>query len=358
MNAKPINVAIVGVGRAGWGDHRNAFLKRPDKFRIVVACDIIEERNQVIQEETGCRVYSCIEDLLKDEEVEVVDIATRSCDHYKHARLALEAGKDVVVEKPMSMEYEEAKALYEISNKPGMPRLFARHNRRFELVFNAFLDAINSGVLGNVYEAGTACCSFEFRDDWQTLEEFGGGLFRNWGPHLIDHCLHLLGAPVVDTYSEFKQVAAGGDSEDHIYIRLLGENDRTVTLTLSGAVALPRAREFYAYGNRGAIETIGNKVKLRYINPEQVIPEPIANPGAPAMSFGKSGTFATKTPIEWIEKEYELEGENLSQMWTHLYKDFREGTPYPITDDEALEVIRVIAMLKNNTKIVKINKSK
>ena len=171
MNARPINVAIVGIGRAGWGDHRKSFLARPDKFRIVAACDIIEERNQVIQEETGCRVYSCIEDLLKDEEVELVDIATRSCDHYKHARLALEAGKDVVVEKPMSIEYEEAKHLYEISNKPGMPRLFARHNRRFELVFNAFLDAINSGILGNVYEAGTGCCSFEFRDDWQTLEE-------------------------------------------------------------------------------------------------------------------------------------------------------------------------------------------
>ena len=78
----------------------------------------------------------------------------------------------------------------------------------------------------------------------------------------------------------------------------------------------------------------------------------------PAMSFGKSGTFATQTPIEWIEKEYDLEGENLSQMWTHLYKDFREGIPYPITDEEALEVIRVIAMIKNNTKITKIKKSK
>ena len=162
----------------------------------------------------------------------------------------------------------------------------------------------------------------------------------------------------MDTYSEFKQVAAGGDSEDHIYIRLLGENDRTVTLSLTGAVSIGVGRTFYAYGNRGSIEVVDNKVKIVYINPEQVIEEPIADPGAPAMSFGKSGTFSTKTPIDWITKEYELEGEDLSQMWTHLYKDFREGVPYPITDEEALEVIRVIAMIKNNTKITKIKKSK
>ena len=353
MNARPINVAIVGIGRAGWGDHRKSFLARPDKFRIVAACDIIEERNQVIQEETGCRVYSCIEDLLKDEEVELVDIATRSCDHYKHARLALEAGKDVVVEKPMSIEYEEAKHLYEISNKPGMPRLFARHNRRFELVFNAFLDAINSGILGNVYEAGTGCCSFEFRDDWQTLEEFGGGLLRNWGPHLVDHCLHLLGAPVKDIYSDLKVVTAGGDAEDNIYLRLTGENNRTVTLTLTGSRALEPYRSFYAHGDRGSMTSDNFKIKMRYIDPDQVIAPVVADPGPPPMSFGKTGTFATETPIHWITKEWEVTGEDLTVFWDYVYDSYRLGKPYPIKDEEALEVIRVLSAVKNNTPITR-----
>lgn len=355
---KPIGLGIVGIGRAGWGAHTNEIADKQDMFKIVAACDIIDERNEIMAEKYGCRTYSNIEDLIKDPEVEIVDIATRSADHYKHARMALDAGKDVLVEKPLSVEYEQAKDLMDRSNKPGKPRLYVRHNRRFELAFNEVLNTINSGILGDVYEAGTTCRSFEFRDDWQTLNEFGGGLFRNWGPHLIDHCLRLLGAPLKNTYSEFKQVTAAGDCEDHVYIRLLGENDRTVSLLLTGAAALSTQREFYAYGNRGSIETVGNKVKLRYIDPDQVIEAPVANPGAPAMSFGKSGTFSTKTPIQWIEKEYELEGENLSQMWTHLYKDYREGIPYPITDEEALEVIRVIAMIKNGTEITKIKKSK
>ena len=355
---QPIKIGIVGIGRAGWGAHTVEIADKEDMFKIVAACDIIDERNQIMAEKYGCRTYTNVEDLINDPEVELVDIATRSIDHYKHAKMALDAGKNVLVEKPLSVEYEQALDLMNNSNKPGKPRLYVRHNRRFEVAFNEVLNVINSGILGDVYEAGTTQRGFEFRDDWQTLDEFGGGLFRNWGPHLIDHCLHLLGAPVVDTYSEFKQVTAGGDSEDHIYIRLIGENDRTVTLALSGSTTVGTGRTFYAYGNRGSIEVIGNKVKIVHINPDQIIPAPIADPGAPAMSFGKSGTFATQTPIDWITKEYELGAENLSQMWTHLYKDFREGIPYPITDEEALEVIRVIAMIKNNTKITKIKKSK
>lgn len=348
---KPIGLGIVGIGRAGWGAHTIEIMDKEDKFKIVAACDIIDERNEVMKEKYGCRTYSRIEDLIADPEVEIVDIATRSCDHYKHARMALDAGKDVLIEKPMSLEYEEAKDLFERSNKPGLPRLFVRHNRRFEVVFNEILKIINSGKLGNVYEAGTAQKDFELRDDWQTLDEFGGGLFRNWGPHLVDHCLHMLGAPVKEIYSEFKQVCAGGDSEDHINVRMLGENNRTVSLCITGGVALSNGRWFYAYGDRGAVEAHGKKITLRYIDPEQVVEKPVADPGAPAMSFGKSGTFATKTPLRWIEEEWEAEGENLSVMWNYLYDSYRNGAEYPIKDEEALEVIRVIAKIKNGTEI-------
>ena len=355
---EPIKIGIVGLGRAGWGSHTEEIEDKKDMFKIVAACDLVEDRQQKMADRYGCKVYTNIEDLINDPEVELVDIATRSRDHYKHAKMALDAGKAVLVEKPLSVEFEEAKDLMESSNKEGKPRLFVRHNRRFEVAFNEVLKVIESGILGDVYEVGTTCRSFEFRDDWQTLNEFGGGLFRNWGPHLIDHCLNLLGAPVADVYSEFKHVTAAGDCEDHVYIRLFGENNRTATLLLTGAAALSTEREFYAYGNRGSMEVVGKKVKLKYINPEQYIPEPIANPGNPGMSFGASGTFKTLAAIEWIEKEYELGDEDLTQMWIHLYKDFREGVPYPITDEEALEVIRVIAMIKNNTKIIRINKSR
>ena len=62
-------------------------------------------------EQYGCKVYENIADLIADPDVEMVDIATRSCDHFEHVKMALEAGKDVLIEKPMCCTYAEATAL-------------------------------------------------------------------------------------------------------------------------------------------------------------------------------------------------------------------------------------------------------
>ena len=79
--------------------------------------DIIDERIDMMKEKYGCKIYNNVKDLVNDPDVELVDIATRSRDHYKHAKMALDAGKAVLVEKPLSVEYEEAKDYLENLNK-------------------------------------------------------------------------------------------------------------------------------------------------------------------------------------------------------------------------------------------------
>ena len=100
--AEPIRIGLVGLGRAGNGMHRGELRSRQDKFRFYAVCDIIEERTKPFVEEFGSKPYTKIEDLLADPEVELVSIATRSCDHYRHAKMALLAGKDVMLEKPFA----------------------------------------------------------------------------------------------------------------------------------------------------------------------------------------------------------------------------------------------------------------
>ena len=90
---KPIRIGLIGLGRAGNGMHRSELRSRGDKFQFAAVCDCIEERTAGFVEEFGSRPYTKIEDLLADPEVELVTIATRSADHYKHAKMALEAGK-------------------------------------------------------------------------------------------------------------------------------------------------------------------------------------------------------------------------------------------------------------------------
>ena len=90
---KPIRVGLIGLGRAGYGMHRIELGRRPDKFQFVAVCDEIEERTKAFADEFGSRTYTSVEDLIADPEVEMVTVATRSCDHYRHAVMVLEAGE-------------------------------------------------------------------------------------------------------------------------------------------------------------------------------------------------------------------------------------------------------------------------
>ena len=173
----PIKIGIAGLGRAGWGMHCKELESRQDKFQIVAACDIIQERREKIAERFGCKTYEKIDDLIADTDVEMADIATRSCDHFEHVKMAIEAGKEVFIEKPMCCTYSQASALKDIAGKSS-GNLYVRHNRRFEPGFQHIREIIASGILGDVYEIKLRRVSYSRRDDWQTIKEYGGGQLR------------------------------------------------------------------------------------------------------------------------------------------------------------------------------------
>lgn len=339
---KPVKIGLVGLGRAGWGMHLSELENKKDKFEVVAVCDLIAERTAMAQKRLGCRTYDRLEELLRDDEVELVDIATRTCDHYAHAMKALEAGKDVLLEKPACTSVELMRELYACANNPGKPRLFVRQNRRFEVVFNRFLDTVRSGKLGNVFEIQIAQQGYQRRDDWQTIAAFGGGQILNWGPHIIDQGLQLLESPVAESACERTLAAAGGDCEDHFSIALRGENGRKVNLWISGSAALHIGRRYTAYGDRGSMDCCDNELVTRYIDPAQELPPVESDPGTPAMSFGASGTFAAAVEPHWIEERETVTGEDLSVIWNYLYESLRHGAPYPIRDEEVIRLMQVI----------------
>ena len=348
--SNPIKIGLIGLGRAGWGMHTEELKGKEDKFVYAAACDLIPERRQKMADRYGCKTYENLDDLIADPEVELVVVATRSCDHYDHAMRALAAGKDVFLEKPMCRTHEEALALMEAGSRPGGPRLFIRHNRRFESHFCRIRELIASGLLGEVYEIKLTRNSFQFRDDWQTIHEFGGGQLLNWGPHIIDQSLRLLESPVAEMFSHLTQVAAGGDCEDHIKIVFKGENGRVVDMEISGG-ASEKSPEYLVYGTRGSLIATPKVRKLRYIDPEQVLPPVISDPGTPGETFG-SGTYraADGSEIRWIETNETTANEDLSVIWNHLYAAIREGVPFPITLEEAAGNMEIVSRVKKGTR--------
>ncbi len=359
MSSK-IKIGIVGIGRIGWPMATGELKQYPDQYEIVAACDLLEERIQRMEKEFGCKTYLDYAEMLKQSDIELVYIATRSCDHYKHVMMALAAGKDVLVEKPATISYEQALDMFAHANKKGTPRLFVHQQRRFEGPFNAIKNVIESGKLGKVYEVNIEENGFQFRDDWQTISEFGGGQLLNWGPHIIDHSLQLLGTPTADVQSYVQQIVAGGDCEDHLRIRFVGDNNRVVNMCISGSKALMQGRRIEAFGDRGAAVFSSEDdctIKLRYINPAQEVPEVISDPGTPGGSFGTTGTYKSVFNPEWITEEKKIEfDEKLITFWEYLYDSLRNGADFPVTEQDVLAIMRTISLVKaQNKKIMKMD---
>jgi len=317
---------------------------REEQFQYVAACDLLADRRQAMAERYGCAVYERIEEMVADPNVELVCVATRSIDHFAHVKMALEAGKDVFDEKPMCVSYEEAVALKELAAR-SKGNLYIRHNRRFEPAFQHIREIIAAGLLGDVYEVKLRRVHFGRRDDWQTLREFGGGQLLNWGPHIVDHSLRLLGAPVKSVWGDLKQIAASGDAEDHLKIVLTGENGRVVDMEISGGAAISEP-EYLIWGTKGALSCDERTITLRYLDPQVALPARASNPGTPGTTFG------TPETLPWIEETIPVQPAlevNMTSIWDYLYRTIRAGEPFPITLDEAVGVMQVLSAVRVGT---------
>ena len=345
MNRKKIRVGICGLGRAGIDMHCRELDRYPDLYEITAGCDVQADR---LEEFGKCypkaKCYRKYEDMLADKKVDLIAVATPSLLHVKYDIMALEAGKYVFAEKPVALTPAGLKKLADAAKKhPG--KLFCRQNRRFEPAFNHVREIIDSGILGDVFEIKLCRHSYQFRDDWQTLLEEGGGQLNNWGPHLIDHAVQLMGAPIKDVWSDLKLIAARGDAEDHLKIVFRGKNGRIIDVEISGGVAL--ASPVYAvYGTRGTLICEDEQdIRLKYLKPEFKWPTSPARKGAPDR---KNGWATLNTPV-WVRKTIMVEPSNgavITDIYKRIYDTIRNGVPFPVKAEEAFENVRLTEIVR------------
>lgn len=337
---KKIRLGIIGLGRAGFGMHTAELRGKEELFEIAAVCDVERDRCENMQKLYGARIYARVEDIVADPEIDVIDVATRSCDHFKHAMTALNAGKTVFLEKPICMTYEEAKKLFAYAEKDGKKRVYVRHNRRFEPHFMQINRLIASGIIGDAYYIKRSVASFDRRCDWQTLSQYGGGQLLNWGPHLIDQALRFCGGDYGRLTSYTRQVAATGDCEDFVNAQFVGVNGRLVEIEISGGTALS-GPEYTVYGTRGAIVSEGDGFAVKHLPSDFTYKTQASDPHTPA-----DAKFAPSEALPFVTEKIPYEEEALDHTWRYLYDAVALGKDYPIRSEEALKVMEVISKIK------------
>ena len=338
----PVRIGIIGLGRAGYGMHAEE-LRGHEGFRIVAGCDTIESRARKLAEEFGSRAYTDYRELLKDPDVELVAVTTRSDTHARITIDSLLAGKHVLVEKPMALNLAETDRMISAAQQTGN-RLLLRQNVRHERAFTHVREIVESGVLGRVFYIRLCRHGFDQRHDWQTLKEFGGGQLNNWGPHIIDHALQLLGGRPVSLWSDLQLVAAAGDAEDHIKIAMRGETGLVLDMEISGGAALGEPH-YRVMGTLGALVCDGREITMRYLDPADL--EPVtASPETPPEGAG----FGSGRVLPWKEQTIPVAPKRpCPPFYDLVYRTMRQGEPFPITLDEARNIMWVIDKAREGT---------
>src|SRR3954451_2025567 len=252
-----LNVAIVGYGLAGSVFHAPLIEATEGlDLRAVVTRDP-GRREQLAREHPGVRAADRVEDVLA--EVDLVVVATPNRWHAPIARTELDAGRHVVVDKPLAVTAADAQDLVERAARAGRA-VIPFHNRRWDDDFLTLRELVADGRLGRVLR-------FESRfDRWRPAvrdelwreggdPEEGGGLLLDLGSHLSDQAVQLLGPPVA-VYAETDVRRPGAQVEDDVFVALEHEGGARSHLW-AGVLAAHLAPRFRVLGDRAAFTSEG-----------------------------------------------------------------------------------------------------
>ena len=115
---KKLNVAVIGTGI--WGINHVRVYKELDSFNLVAICDVNKERVKAVAEKNNAIPYTDSSLMLKREEIDAVSVCTWSTVLAKQALMSLEAGKHVLVEKPMAASVSEGESLLKVAESSGL----------------------------------------------------------------------------------------------------------------------------------------------------------------------------------------------------------------------------------------------
>ncbi len=191
MKNHKFRVGIIGCGGIANGKHFPSLKALADEVELVAFCDIIEERARKAKEEYGtedAKVYTDYQELLKDDSIDVIHVCTPNKSHAPISIAAMEAGKDVLCEKPMAKTAAEAKEMLEASKRTGR-KLTIGYQTRQKPEMQLVKKMAEDGAFGHIYYGKALALRRRAVPTWGVFlneEEQGGGPLIDIGTHALD----------------------------------------------------------------------------------------------------------------------------------------------------------------------------
>lgn len=339
---KIINTGICSYGMSGKLFHA-PFIQAHPHFNLSAIVE--RNRNESRTKYPNSKLYRSFEELLADADIELVVVNTPVQTHFEYTKAALQAGKNVVVEKPFTTNAAEAQLLSDLAKEKNL-FLSVYQNRRYDGDFKALKDVVQENILGEMKEAELRYDRYRPGHSGKEHKEGdkpGAGNLHDLGAHLVDQAIQLFGFPkavFADVFTMRKNMIAND------YFEVLLYYPQPFRVRLKGTVF---AREpYYAFILQGENGTfMQQRSDLQEV---RLLADEIPSVGnwIPTPE-GFDGILHTTINGEPVRKETRSTMGNYMDYYEAVYQSLVHNAPNPVPASDAVLTMRVIdAALQSN----------
>ena len=303
----------------------------------------ITERNKNLSKERypSARIVRSFEELVALDELELVVINTPDSTHYEYTRKALEAGKNVIVEKPFTATAEQGQELVDLARSKGLA-ISVYQNRRWDSDFLTVREILNKGLLGRLVEFESTFPryrNFIKPGTWKETGELGGGLTYNLGAHVIDQAVQLFGMPEA-VFADIATLRKDSKVDDYFIIHLLRPSKAPeVKITLKSSYLMCASEpRFVLHGREGSYVKYGFDPQEAALN-EGVLP---VTPHWGEEDESSWGLLHTERDGKVVRESYPSLPGNYAAFYENIYRHICHGEPLQSDAREVVGVIRLI----------------
>lgn len=335
------------IGAGGIADRRTIpGMMLCDNAELVAVMEINRELAEKCRAKWGCKkAYDNEADLLADPEIDAVYIASPVFLHAKQAMAAADAGKHILIEKPLAMTAEEGQKVADYCRGKGV-KIAAGLMMRFGAYVRAMKQAVAEGKIGKPVSAYTqfTCWYPDMPGNWrQSKKSGGGGAMMDMGVHCIDLLQYILGSEVKAVSAFHDTLSFHYDVEDSSTVMLRMENGTQCVVQSNFNIPDEAAKwRIEIFGDRGRL--LGDGVIGQ-----------VDGGTLDAMFLGEQGGYDAKQDNKDGERtEIRVEfGDAYAREVSSFSNSILTGAPVEVPAEEAVQVQKIMeaAYRSNDEKI-------
>ncbi len=265
-----IRYALIGCGRIS-PNHIAAAKENNDKLELVAICDIDTERLELIKNEfslDSVKTYTDYKQMLKEVSPQLVAIATNSGDHAFIALDCIEAGANIIIEKPIALSLEDADKIISSAEKKGV-KVCACHQNRFNKSIKKIHSAIEQNSFGKLFHA-TAHIRWNRGQEyysqakWRGRWDQDGGALMNQCIHNIDLLRWMMGDEIDEVFAYTDRLAHDYIEAEDLGMALIKFKNGSYGIVEGTTNVYPKNLEetLYIFGEKGTVKAGGKSVNI------------------------------------------------------------------------------------------------